>query len=94
MGSLVIHVLRRNGPSEFHVTGPLKDFDVTPELHKIGVPTLITHGRFDGATDDVVVKLFMGISKVKWVTFTESSHMSHLEEEERYLKVLGDFLNE
>ncbi|KAH8100344.1 Alpha/Beta hydrolase protein [Cristinia sonorae] len=82
-----------NGPSEFHVTGPLKDFDITGDLHKITVPTLVTHGHFDGAQYEVVSPFFNNISaKVRWVTFAESSHMPHLEEEERYLGILGDFL--
>ena len=28
-----------NGPSEFHVIGPLKDFDITADLGRIAVPT-------------------------------------------------------
>lgn len=83
----------RNGPSEFFVTGPLKDFDVTKELHKITAPTLITHGRYDGVQPSVAQKFYL-IPKVKWVEFAESSHMAHLEETERYLQIVGDFLNQ
>ncbi len=30
-----------NGPSEFHVVGPLKDFDITADLGRIRLPTLL-----------------------------------------------------
>ncbi|THH23137.1 hypothetical protein EUX98_g8036 [Antrodiella citrinella] len=83
-----------NGPSEFFVTGPLKDFDITSELHKITAVTLITHGHYDGAQDSVVRKFFQYIPKVKWVEFAESSHTAHLEETERYLHIVGDFLSQ
>ena len=76
------------------MTGPLKDFDITSELHKINVPVLLTNGRYDGATDDVMKKLFVNIPKVKWVTFSESSHTAHIEETERYMQVVGDFLTQ
>ena len=32
------------------------------------------------------------VSKVKWVTFSKSSHMPHWEERERYMQIVGDFL--
>ncbi len=34
-----------------------------------------------------------GIPGCEWVLFDESSHMPHVEEQERYLDVLDDFLN-
>lgn len=62
----------RLGPSEFYVTGTLKIWSIINELHKISVPTLLTNGAFDEATDAVVTPLFKGIPKVKWVTFAVS----------------------
>ena len=38
------------GPSEFRATGNLKDYDATPRLGEISVPTLFTAGEFDEAT--------------------------------------------
>jgi L-proline amide hydrolase len=35
-----------------------------------------------------------GIPDVRWEVFADSSHMPHVEEEERYLQVVGDFLDE
>lgn len=38
------------GPSEFRATGNLKDFDATPRLGALTMPTLFTAGEFDEAT--------------------------------------------
>lgn len=84
----------RNGPSEFCNIGSLKDYDVTPDLPKINVPTLLTNGKWDGAQDSVMKKHFARIPKVKWATFAESSHTPHYEETERYIEILGSFLTD
>jgi L-proline amide hydrolase len=39
-----------NGPSEFHVTGTLKEWDIVDRLGEIRVPTLVISGRYDEAT--------------------------------------------
>ncbi|EPS95346.1 hypothetical protein FOMPIDRAFT_1032930 [Fomitopsis schrenkii] len=80
------------GPSEFTVIGSLKTWDIRPQLHKINVPTLLTNGVYDGASDAAVTPVFQAVSKVKWVTFSKSSHMAHWEERERYMQIVGDFL--
>ncbi|KAJ7753607.1 proline iminopeptidase [Mycena maculata] len=81
-----------NGPSEFHITGPLKDWSMLKDAHKIVVPTLLTNGRYDEAQDSTVMPFFASIPHVKWVTFAESSHMPHWEERERYMSIVGSFL--
>ncbi|KAF7348080.1 Proline iminopeptidase [Mycena sanguinolenta] len=84
--------LTMNGPSEFHVTGPLKEWTMIQDAHKISVPTLLLNGRYDEAQDPVVAPFFHEIPRVKWVNFAESSHMSHFEERERFMEVVGKFL--
>ncbi|OZJ01492.1 hypothetical protein BZG36_05755 [Bifiguratus adelaidae] len=81
-----------NGPSEFYITGPLKDWTIVKDAHKIHVPTLLLNGRYDEAQDSVVAPFFREIPKIKWVTFAESAHVAHLEERERYMQVVGSFL--
>ena len=39
-----------NGPSEFHVIGTIKDWQVKDRLGDIDVPTLLVSGRYDEAT--------------------------------------------
>lgn len=81
-----------NGPSEFHVTGTLKHWDVTGQLHRINVPTLVTSGWHDEATPLIARTVHEGIRDSEWVLFEDSSHMAHVEEAEQYMKVLDRFL--
>jgi len=81
------------GPNEFTVTGSLRDWDVTDRLGEIEVPTLITSGRHDECTPALVEVLHRGIAGSEWVVFEGSAHMSHHEETERYLEVVGAFLD-
>jgi L-proline amide hydrolase len=82
-----------NGPSEFHVIGSLKDWDIVHRLGEIHVPTLVISGRHDEATPVIAETVHRGIYASEWVLFEHSSHMPHVEETDRYLQVLTDFLD-
>jgi L-proline amide hydrolase len=82
-----------NGPSEFHVIGTLKTWSIIDRLDRIKVPTLLISGRYDEATPAVVQPFADRIKNVRWEIFENSSHMPHVEETERCLKVVGDFLD-
>jgi L-proline amide hydrolase len=81
-----------NGPSEFHIIGSCKAWQVKDRLPEIGVPTLLVSGRHDEATPALQETLLAGIVGSEWVCFEESSHMPHVEERERYMQVVGDWL--
>ena len=81
-----------NGPSEFHVIGTLKTWDITDRLHEIKVPTLLLSGRYDEATPIIVEPIQRSIPGSEWIIFENSSHMPHVEETELYLQVLDRFL--
>ena len=81
-----------NGPSEFHVVGVIKNWDVTERLGEIDTPTLVTTGRYDEATPLIGETVNKGIKASKWVVFENSAHLAHAEEPERYMAVLADFL--
>ncbi len=85
--------LAMNGPSEFHVTGVLKDWDISGRLGAIHVPALIVSGRYDEVTPDVMETVHRGIPGSEWVLFENSSHMAHLEEPFHYLETLEYFLS-
>jgi proline-specific peptidase len=82
-----------NGPSEFHVTGTLKNWDITGRLGEIRVPTLVASGRYDEATPAIAETVHRGITGSEWVIFEESSHLPHIEEPEKFMQVLGQFLS-
>ena len=81
-----------NGPSEFHVIGSLKTWDITDRLHEIEAPTLLVSGRHDEATPLVVGQIHERIPGSQWVIFEESSHMPHVEEPEAFLETVEAFL--
>jgi L-proline amide hydrolase len=81
-----------NGPSEFHVIGTLRDWSVVDRVSSITAPTLLVSGAHDEATPATMQPFMDGIPDVRWEIFAESSHMPHVEEEERFLSVVGAFL--
>ncbi len=81
-----------NGPSEFHVIGTIKNWDVRHRLPEIKVPTLVTSGRYDEATPLIAETVHKGIPGSKWVLFENSSHSAHAEEADRYMIVLNEFI--
>jgi L-proline amide hydrolase len=81
-----------NGPSEFHVVGSLKGWDITDRLHEITTPTLLISGRHDEATPRIVGEIHERIPGAQWVLFEESSHTPHLEEPEAFLEAVESFL--
>ena len=83
-----------NGPSEFHVIGSLKTWSMVGRLGTITVPTLLISGRHDEATPATVQPFADEIPDVRWTVFEESSHLPHVEETERCMQVVGDFLAE
>jgi L-proline amide hydrolase len=82
-----------NGPSEFHVIGSLKSWSIIDRVHRIVAPTLLISGKHDEATPVVVRPFADGIRGARWEIFENSSHLPHVEETERCMQVVGDFLD-
>ncbi len=82
-----------NGPSEFHVIGSLKHWDIRPQLKEITTPTLLVSGQYDEATPAMVKEINGLIPGSKWELFAESSHMPHVEEPARFKRVVSEFLD-
>ena len=82
-----------NGPSEFHVTGVIKDWDIVDRLPEIHLPTLVLSGRYDEATPLIAETVQRGIPGAEWVLFEHSAHLPHMEETARCVKVLTGFLD-
>ncbi|TDC86369.1 proline iminopeptidase-family hydrolase [Actinomadura sp. 7K507] len=83
-----------NGPNEFHVIGTLRDWSIEDRIAEIAVPTLLVSGRHDEATPATVQPFQDAIPDVRWEIFEESSHLPHLEEHERFIRVMTGFLDE
>lgn len=71
----------------------MRDWSVADRLHEIKVPTLILAGADDWITPvSQAQRIHKGIKGSKLVVFEESGHFPFIEERERYLKVLGDWI--
>lgn len=80
------------GPNEWTTTGALKGWDTRDRLHEIDVPTLVVRGRYDMCTAPIAAELVAGIRGAREVVLDNSSHTPVLEETDRYLAVVGDFM--
>ncbi|KAH8900807.1 proline-specific peptidase [Thozetella sp. PMI_491] len=81
------------GPCEFVLTGSLESWDGGRDVaHKIEVDTLLINGQYDEVSDLCMEPWFANIPRVRWVTLSDASHMSHHEQGERFLKLCADFL--
>jgi len=81
-----------NGPSEFHVIGTLKDWDITDRLGEIRIPSLVITGEHDEATPAINRTVSEGIPGAESVIYAGCSHMAHVEDPDGYMRVLADFL--
>ena len=80
------------GPSEFHVTGTLKEWDVRGRLPGISAPALVLGGRHDECTPVIQEDLHRLLPGSEWTVFEQSAHVPHLEEPERFREVVEAFL--
>jgi L-proline amide hydrolase len=81
-----------NGPSEFHVIGPLKDFDITADLAAVSAPTLLFCGEFDEVTPATVELAHKAIPGSQFLVMPGCSHMSQAEQPELTLGLLRGWL--
>ena len=82
-----------NGPSEFHVIGTIRDWDITDRLGEIAAPTLIFSGRYDEVTPASTEAAHRLIPGSEYVVMEESSHMAQAEQPEETLALVRDFLS-
>ena len=99
----VVRELRRDGgrsnglrdherPHGVHRRGHDPDFDITDRLPEIEVPVLLVSGAHDEVRPHVVAAMQERLRHGEWVLFEDSSHMPHIEEPERFLEVVEEFL--
>jgi L-proline amide hydrolase len=81
-----------NGPSEFHVVGTLRDWDIVSQLDRIEAPTLLFCGRYDEVTPATVELAHRAIPGSELVVMEESSHMSQAEEPEKTFELVRGFI--
>ncbi|MBC6447892.1 proline iminopeptidase-family hydrolase [Actinokineospora xionganensis] len=82
------------GPSEFRLTGTLRDWDIVSRLGEVAVEVLLVSGGHDEVAPAAVRELHEGLPRSRWELFEEASHMPHVEEPERFLDLVNKFLDD
>lgn len=81
------------GPSEFCITGTMKNWTIVDILCNITCPTLLISSPNDEVQLPSVLPFFQHVKKIKWVELQNSTHLAMYEEPERYFEVLLEFLD-
>ena len=82
-----------NGPTEFHVIGSIKDFDIGDRVGEIDVPTLLISVEHDEVTPATVARVHDALPRSEWVLLKESSHMAQAEQPVETLAAIRRFLD-
>lgn len=80
------------GPSEFTMTGSLKNTELVNRLKEIKVPVLFTCGRYDEATPKTTAIYQQALPGSEMVVIEDASHEHHLEKPQEYLELVRNFL--
>ena len=82
------------GPTEFHATGNLVDFDLSNQLHKIDIPVLFLTGEFDEARPETISKFHKMIPGSEFIIIKDVAHASLSRAPDDYRRILEVFLDE
>lgn len=82
------------GPNEYNPTGSLGGWEYRDKIHNIQEPTLIISGLEDLCTPLIAKTMYDSIPNSKWELFEYSRHMCFVDENEKYVKVLKEWLNQ
>lgn len=84
--------LHMDGPSEFTLTGNLRDYDATGKLNKINIPTLFIGGEFDEARPSTVKYYSSLVSNSRVEIIPDAGHLSMQDNPEANNQFINDFL--
>lgn len=80
------------GPSDFHIVGTIRDWDVFGRLGEITLPTMILAGRYDECVPEHAWEMHQRIPGSRFELFEASAHMPFIEEPDKFDSVMHDFL--
>lgn len=80
------------GPTEFHASGTLRGYDISPRLGEIEVPVLMICGEFDEARPETCQAFARSIKRAQTFIVPNASHSALLEQKEAYLGEVRRFL--
>ncbi|ORW36648.1 proline iminopeptidase [Mycobacterium paraense] len=80
------------GPSDFHIVGTIRDWDVFGRLGEITLPTMVLAGRYDECVPEHAWEMHQRIPGSRFELFESSAHMPFIEEPDKFDSVMRDFL--
>lgn len=80
------------GPSEFTITGTLKQYNATPFLKNVKVPVLFTVGEFDEADPPTVKRHAQMTPGAKYAVIPNAAHLVEWDNPDETNRVIRDFL--
>lgn len=83
-----------NGPSEFTVTGSLKNVDVTPQLGALRLPILFICGQYDEATPESTRFYASLAPNASVVVIPNAAHIANYDQPDAYFAALRRWLDE
>jgi proline iminopeptidase len=83
-----------NGPSEFTITGPLKNVDVTGRLPELRLPMLFICGEYDEATPAATRYYASLAPDAEVVAIEGAAHVANYDQPEAYMEALRSWLDE
>lgn len=82
-----------NGPTEFTITGSLRDVDVTPRLGELGVPVLYICGEHDEATPESTRAYAALTPDSETVVISGAAHVGNYDRPSEYMSALRRWLS-
>ncbi len=82
------------GPNEYTPAGTLKEYDVTGQLKDIKEPALVINGGNDLCTPYIAKYMYDRIPNSRWELFRTCRHMCFVEDTDRYIGLMKEWLNE
>jgi proline iminopeptidase len=80
------------GPSEFGVSGKLKNWDVSRELKNIKIPTLVIGATFDTMNPEYLEWMSKELPKGEFLLCENGSHLCLYDDQQTYFKGLIHFI--
>jgi len=82
------------GPTEFLITGTLKNFDLSSRLHEINLPALFLCGRLDEATPEACEYFASLMQNARVEVLEKSAHHAQRTERESYMHMIREFVSQ
>ena len=82
------------GPNEYTPQGTLKDYDVTEQLKDIKEPSLVISGGNDLCTPYIAKYMYDRIPNSRWELFRTCRHMCFVEDNDKYVELMKEWLNQ